>query len=462
MRVTRKSSNTVHTAPGLTRADAAGPTTVPVISGMVTAADVQSSMAQAHVEPTEANSGVAVDPKLPCARDDAGVEEAVVQHSEGDAATVVTAEGGIPVKVVSANGEAVNVDVNLATAIIGIGGNVEDAPSQLGSAVPPPLKGLSVEENRPCRRVFEVATGGFREETAVAHPAGPDTTTAPTGVGLHLSYALEDLQGSYTYLGNENFNTEGQCVWQRRVWHNVLAIKGSANSPSTDGAVITFVGQISDSRYYLLPDAGYRNPTTFTKSLADAKGTATLLCPPLASFGAHWETTYNNVKKLATAIATPGNPFKGALDSDKSIKVTYRPFLKKDSFVGGGDGDIDEPFRLENIPVHGDIAIAELAAMKKTHIFNILPAYDVDGNLILPKNYESALKGAVVVVTVNLKHYDFPTRGSSPASNTFVADVVKIRVLQPPQASTEKVVRKRVPTKDADFGGSSSKRARVA
>lgn len=146
-------------------------------------------------------------------------------------------------------------------------------------------------------------------------------------MGLHLSYALEDLQGSYTYLGNENFNTEGQCVWQRRVWHNVLAIKGSANSPSTDGAVITFVGQISDSRYYLLPDAGYRNPTTFTKSLADAKGTATLLCPPLASFGAHWETTYNNVKKLATAIATPGNPFKGALDSDKSIKVTYRPFL---------------------------------------------------------------------------------------------------------------------------------------
>lgn len=137
-----------------------------------------------------------------------------------------------------------------------------------------------------------------------------------------------------------------------------------------------------------------------------------------------------------------------------------RPLVRaSDRFVSP---DIDEPFRLENIPVHGDIAIAELAAMKKTHIFNILPAYDVDGNLILPKNYESALKGAVVVVTVNLKHYDFPTRGSSPASNTFVADVVKIRVLQPPQASTEKVVRKRVPTKDADFGGSSSKRARVA
>lgn len=117
-----------------------------------------------------------------------------------------------------------------------------------------------------------------------------------------------------------------------------------------------------------------------------------------------------------------------------------------------------------NIPVHGDIAKAELAAMKDTHVFNILPAYDMDGNLIMPNDYESSLRGALVVVSATLNHYDIRARGSSPASNTFVADIVKIRVLQPPvQGVAEKVVRKRVPTKDDDFVlVSSSKRARAA
>lgn len=124
--------------------------------------------------------------------------------------------------------------------------------------------------------------------------------------------------------------------------------------------------------------------------------------------------------------------------------------------------DIDPALRLENIPVSGDIAVAELAAMKATHVFNILPAYDVDGDLIMPKDYESRLKGAVVVMSATLKHYDFTARASSPASNTFVADVVKIRVLVPPVELVAEQERKRVPARDTDFMGSSSKRVRTA
>lgn len=148
-----------------------------------------------------------------------------------------------------------------------------------------------------------------------------------------LTDAVQALQGSFTYVGNESFNTEGQCVWQRRSFLDVLVIKGAANSPSTDGAVITLVGQFSNTRFYLQPDAGYRNPTPFTKSLADAKGTATLIAPDAAPFAAHWNISYDHIMKLANAVATPGVVFKGALNNDKSFKVTYRPFMVSSVFL---------------------------------------------------------------------------------------------------------------------------------
>lgn len=55
---------------------------------------------------------------------------------------------------------------------------------------------------------------------------------------------------------------------------------------------------------------------------------------------------------------------------------------------------------LENILVRGEVAILkELAAMKTTHVFDPLPAYNVDEDMILPKEYEARLKGATIVMT---------------------------------------------------------------
>lgn len=48
--------------------------------------------------------------------------------------------------------------------------------------------------------------------------------------------------------------------------------------------------------------------------------------------------------------------------------------------------DIEYITHLENMPVSGGVAVAELAALKDTHRFNILPAYNVDVDLILPKD----------------------------------------------------------------------------
>lgn len=118
--------------------------------------------------------------------------------------------------------------------------------------------------------------------------------------------------------------------------------------------------------------------------------------------------------------------------------------------------------RLENIPVRGNVATMERTAMKTSHVFNPLLAYDVNGDLIMPKDYDTRLTNATVVLSFSLKHLDFPTRTHSQPSNTFVVDVAKIRVLSPPASvSAEPVVRKQVLAKDTDSFGSFSKCAHV-
>lgn len=90
--------------------------------------------------------------------------------------------------------------------------------------------------------------------------------------------------------------------------------------------------------------------------------------------------------------------------------------------------------------------------MKETHTFNPLPAYDVNGDLIMPKDYESALRGATVVLNFTLKHYGIAAREPATLStDTYVADVFKIRVLVPPiERALEESPRKRLLKKDDD------------
>lgn len=89
--------------------------------------------------------------------------------------------------------------------------------------------------------------------------------------------------------------------------------------------------------------------------------------------------------------------------------------------------------------------------MKDTHTFNPLPAYSVDGDLI--KDYDIALRGATVALNFTLTLYAIASResDSAPGSDTYVADVVNIRVIVPPSARVlEESPRKRLLRKDVD------------
>ena len=101
-----------------------------------------------------------------------------------------------------------------------------------------------------------------------------------------------------------------------------------------------------------------------------------------------------------------------------------------------------------------------------THRVVPLPAYDMNGHLISPDRYKSALAGALARVTFTLTHWFIPAKDAtsaspaSPATNTFVADVTSIRILiDPPTPKTPQ--RRKISKRDPGFESPSKKAKRV-
>jgi hypothetical protein len=88
--------------------------------------------------------------------------------------------------------------------------------------------------------------------------------------------------------------------------------------------------------------------------------------------------------------------------------------------------EVDPRFLIENWPVQNPATQVHLDAIKGTHIVNPIPAYDVEGRLILPTEYEHKLRGAIVRLEFRLTHWIVRRH------DFFSADVVRIRVLVPP------------------------------
>lgn len=99
-------------------------------------------------------------------------------------------------------------------------------------------------------------------------------------------------------------------------------------------------------------------------------------------------------------------------------------------------------FEVENWPVRRDAAKQELNKLKDTHVVIPIPAYDLAGQLIQPQDYETKLRGAIVLLKFHMNHWKIQNK------HYFTADIQKIRVLAPPKGPVEHdtptVKRKRV------------------
>lgn len=85
---------------------------------------------------------------------------------------------------------------------------------------------------------------------------------------------------------------------------------------------------------------------------------------------------------------------------------------------------------MANWPVFSPSARKELESMQGTHCVIPLPAYDIDGNLISPREYRAKLKGALVVMRFDLTHWTISAKQGRPATDTFVANIRRIDILE--------------------------------
>jgi hypothetical protein len=97
--------------------------------------------------------------------------------------------------------------------------------------------------------------------------------------------------------------------------------------------------------------------------------------------------------------------------------------------------------------------------MSNTHRVIPLPAYDINGDLIKPHNYKTALTGALVRVNFALSHWYFSSQKDG-TSNIFVADATGIRILVDPPTTTTPSKRK-TSKKDPEISSPSKKKLKM-
>jgi hypothetical protein len=93
---------------------------------------------------------------------------------------------------------------------------------------------------------------------------------------------------------------------------------------------------------------------------------------------------------------------------------------------------VDE-YTIADWPVRSAEAQAAIDEMKNTHRVVPIPAYDIAGKLIPPTDYRAQLMGAVVELYFTLTHWSIGPKDKVPRSDTYVADIVSMRVVSPPK-----------------------------
>ena len=86
---------------------------------------------------------------------------------------------------------------------------------------------------------------------------------------------------------------------------------------------------------------------------------------------------------------------------------------------------------IRNWPTNSPVAAEALERIYDTHCVFPLKAYDINGDLILPLEYKTKLRNALVRIEFTMSHWVI--RKKKAATDTFVADILSIRVLDEPR-----------------------------
>ncbi|KAJ7745690.1 hypothetical protein B0H16DRAFT_1557864 [Mycena metata] len=233
----------------------------------------------------------------------------------------------------------------------------------------------------------------------------------------------------------------------------------SAELPELSSVVFSIVAMIATEDFWLTPCCFWKGPTTYTPAFSDLKLSCRLVAPADPVFAGDFETVLKNIETLMARAATVGNTKRGIFGPKESTQasIKLRHVVFEDKLPGKSEDA--KGYQLLDWPVRSIEAQQALQKMDATHRVNVVPAYDVEGNLISPTQYVSALKGAVVRADLTLLHWHI----GRDRRDAYVAEIAAIRVLVTPKVARTPSPRKRNSTVAAtDSGLSPVKKSRRA
>jgi len=247
------------------------------------------------------------------------------------------------------------------------------------------------------------------------------------------------------YLGDDSFSS--QAEWRRMGRMHELVRREStitANAAQTSGGLLLLsaVVSIPHSKFRLTAWNWWKedDPLSYARTLADVKLSCLGEAPVgIDIFRDDFAKVLSNAELLMKTSATPGFKKKGLLEEGVSgspgtkLRVRHKLFSEVEDDPSETE-DTDAAFKIENWPADSAAIKAALVAMHNSHTVNPVPAYDRDGELILPQRYKASLRGAVVTVRFTLTHWSIGRRGDDSAVDVYVPNLHSMRVLIPPKA----------------------------
>ncbi|KAJ7804664.1 hypothetical protein B0H14DRAFT_2612087 [Mycena olivaceomarginata] len=281
------------------------------------------------------------------------------------------------------------------------------------------------------------------------------------------------------YLGTADIRNE--VIWKKSGQENTLVAKdsvaaedkhatesdsdGKKEDDNSDGSTVDSEPE-SDPTTFLTPAASRFHRPDFSGELLPharwqlerANGICTELHRLVPSQTPVYVNDFTNVvgniqwfmAQTETAGYSKQGIFNASETQKRSIKLRHVLFQVAEE-------DIES---IENWPINNENPRKAAAELKKNHRIIPLPAYDIHGNLIHPTQYRDTLKGAVVRVTVLLKHWSITAKDNVNGRDTYTADIEYLRVLvaAPKFGGSPKAARKIAQT---DPGSPSKKQHRI-
>ncbi|KAJ3546842.1 hypothetical protein NM688_g5469 [Phlebia brevispora] len=206
--------------------------------------------------------------------------------------------------------------------------------------------------------------------------------------------------------------------------------------------LFSVIAQISSNKFFMQADANYTGGGRFSTRFADTKLTALIEPAESLALADDFKMVMSNLDTLVKSKRTRGfQTVKGIFDTvhgQRKFRIKHTLFTPRSEVDEDTESLRPAQFTIARWPINPKhpVAVEEHRELIHTHIVNFLPAFDHNGILIEPTQYESQLSGAIVSLHFTISHWTIAGRSGSDASDTFVLDVKDISVIEPPAATS--------------------------